>query len=299
VHLAAPVTTAGADGLRAILTSPGQALIALDFDGTLAPIVDEPSMVRADPRAHATLLRLAARFGNVAIVTGRPPADAAALLGFTGESATVPRNLSIVGHYGLESWTPNAGVVRLVDVDDGSLDSARSALSALLSSLPAPSGTAVEDKGASLAVHVRRTADPHAALAQLAEPLSALAALHSLRLEPGLMVLELRPKGVDKGTALAALVSEHGSRAACFIGDDRADLEAFAALRRMREAGVATVAIYSGVPGATATTDAAPAESASADAVVAELVARADLVLGGPADVVSFLEGLLAAGDPH
>jgi trehalose 6-phosphate phosphatase len=286
VPLPVPTTAAGVAGLRAIVAQPQWAVVAVDFDGTLAPIVDDPALARPHPDASDVLRRLAGSMRAVAVVTGRPAGVAASLLGFT--AVAPPANVHITGHYGFETWTPNAGVVtgaRVVtpaghDPDLAArIDAVQSALPVLLHDVGAPPGTAIEDKGASVAVHVRRTQDPAAALELIRPALSELAATHGLWLEPGRLVLELRPSGTDKGTALTALVNAVDARAACFIGDDLGDLAAFDALDAMRARGLSALGVSSGLPGSAA----------------AEVVARADLVLAGPDAVVAFLDSLIDA----
>src|SRR4051812_48828300 len=97
-----PTTAAGASGLSSLLAAPGQAVLALDFDGTLAPIVADPELARAHPRAVPTLARLAPYLGGLAIITGRPAQVAVDFGGFAG----VPElaGLVVLGGYGLERW---------------------------------------------------------------------------------------------------------------------------------------------------------------------------------------------------
>lgn len=71
--LPAPRTEAGRAGLAALLQAPRRALIALDYDGTLAPIVADPAAARAHPGAAAALSRLAPLVGTLAVITGRLP----------------------------------------------------------------------------------------------------------------------------------------------------------------------------------------------------------------------------------
>ena len=99
VPLPRAATAEGQAGLDAILADPARALIATDFDGTLAPIVADPADAAAAPGAAAALTLLAKSAGTVAIVTGRPAAAAVALSG-VGE---VP-GLIVLGHYGGERW---------------------------------------------------------------------------------------------------------------------------------------------------------------------------------------------------
>ena len=76
-----PGTPEGQAGLDALLAAPEHALVAADFDGTLSPIVDRPDEARAHPGAVPALTALAAAVGTVAVITGRPPADAVRLGG--------------------------------------------------------------------------------------------------------------------------------------------------------------------------------------------------------------------------
>jgi len=271
-------TSDGQDGLAAIAADPAHALFATDYDGTLAPIVDDPAKAVAAPGAAAALARLADRVGTVAIITGRAAADVIAL----GGLADVP-GLIVLGHYGAQRW--QAGVLSAPPVPAG-VQAVREALPGLLAEVAAPAGTTVEDKGTALAVHTRRTADPAATLALLREPLSRLADSAALTLEPGRLVLELRPPGMDKGTALRGLAAERGARSAAFCGDDLGDLTAFAAIRQLRADGVPGCAV------------------ASESAETPQVAEAADLVVDGPPGIVRLLSALAEAllrpaGDQH
>ena len=261
-----PHTEAGRAGLAALLADPAHALIGLDFDGTLAPIVADPDRARAHPGVRPALERLSPLLGRVAVVTGRPAAVAVDYGGMAGISG-----LTVLGHYGLERW---AGGTVTAPPESAGVESARRRLPGLMADLGAPEGTAVEDKGRSVAVHVRRTADPVAALALIDAPLRALADEVGLVVEPGRMVRELRPPGADKGAALLTLVDEIGPSVVVFVGDDLGDLAAFAAVEHLRGAGIPGLLVCSGSSEVTA------------------LAERADLVVEGPAGVVALLDAL-------
>ncbi len=261
-----PVTAPGRAGLAALLSDPGQALLGLDFDGTLAPIVADPDQARAHPGVRPVLERLAPVLGRVAVITGRPAEVAVDYGGLLGVS-----RLTVLGHYGLERWSD--GQVSAPPASPG-IETVRRRLPALLESLGAPQGTAIEDKGRSLAVHVRRTADPSAAFALVEQPLRSLADELGLLVEPGRMVLELRPPGADKGAALRALVEEAGPSVVAFVGDDLGDLAAFAAVEELRSTGLPGLLVCSG------------------STEVSDLAERADLVVDGPAGVVALLDAL-------
>jgi trehalose 6-phosphate phosphatase len=259
-------TPDGEAGLEALTADPARALVATDYDGTLSPIVSDPAAAVAVDGAAGALARLAPLVGTMAIITGRPAAEAVALGGFEDV-----RGLIILGHYGAERLQD--GVLRGSPAPDGVAE-AREALPRLLATAGAPDGTRLEDKGTALAVHVRQAANPDAALKLLREPLARLAADSGLVLEPGRLVLELRPPGADKGAALRTLAAERGARSVVFCGDDLGDLAAFAAVRDLRAAGVAGCAVASG-------SEEAP-----------QVAAVADLVVDGPAGVVRLMNGL-------
>jgi trehalose 6-phosphate phosphatase len=257
------ITPAGQAGLDALIASPGQALIGLDFDGTLSPIVPDPSAARAHPGVVPVLNRLAGHIGTLAVITGRPPADAVAL----GGLAEVP-GIIVLGHYGAHRWQDG----KLTEPEPPpAIALARQALPGLLREAGAPDGTWVEGKRHAVAVHTRRTADPEAALTRLREPLNALAADLGLVAEPGRFVVELRPGGVDKGSALVDLVREMSASSDLYCGDDLGDLPAFAAVRTLRGEGIPGCAVASG-----------STESGAA-------AAAADLVVSGPEGIVRLL----------
>ena len=261
-----PATPEGRAGLEALLAAPADALIGSDYDGTLSPIVTDPSAAYAHPAAVMALRRLAAQVGTLAIITGRPVAQAVELGGLTDVPGVI-----VLGHYGWERWQD--GHVSAPPPPPG-VAAVRRDLPGVLESAGAPEGTRTEDKGYALAVHTRRTADPDGVLKQLREPLAALAERTGLTVEPGRMVIELRPPGMDKGAALTELAGQRKTRSVMFCGDDLGDLAAFAAVRALRREGIPGVTVYS-----------ASAESA----FPAE---QADLVVDGPEGVAALLTAI-------
>lgn len=268
-----PSTQAGQAGLTAILAHPARTVVALDFDGTLAPIVADPEQARAHPDAVPALTALAPHVASVAVITGRPPAVAVRGGGF----ADVPglEGLVVLGHYGAERWDAATGTVTAPPPHPG-IAAVRAALTAVIEgSRPGP-GTWVEDKGRAVAVHTRRADDPQAAFEALRGPLTDLATRHGLIVEPGRLVLELRPPGMDKGVALLEYVREAGAGCVLYAGDDLGDLPAFAAVDKLRSDGVPGLLVCSG------------------STEVTELAERADLVVDGAAGVVALLRALAA-----
>lgn len=262
-ELPQPRTQAGRAGLAALLAAPAGALVALDYDGTLAPVVERPEDAAPQPGAVEALGHLPV--GRRSLVTGRPADVVVELGGFHA----VP-GLVVMGQYGLQRWA--AG--RLAGPEPlPALDRLRTALLPLL----AAEGARLEDKGLALVVHTRPAADPHGALERLRGPVEQLAREAGLEPHPGRLVLELRPPGYDKRRALLALADPPPS-AVLFCGDDVGDLGGFDAVDELRGQGV---------PGLLVCSDSAE--------TAAELRDRADLVVDGPAGVVRLLRQLAAA----
>jgi trehalose 6-phosphate phosphatase len=271
-----PRTLQGRTGLEALVADPGHALVAFDYDGTLSAIVEDPSKAVPHPDVPDALAALSSRVGLLAIITGRP-ARLAVELGALDRVAGLER-LVVMGHYGMERWDASTGEFRGAE-PPARLELVRERLPDALAAVDL-SDADVEDKGLSVAVHVRRLADPAAAFARMSSPLRELAAEADLVAEPGRFVVELRPEGMDKGQALRSLVDESGARVVAFTGDDLGDLAAFDEVDRLRAAGLAGLLVCSGSD------------------EVSELADRADLVVDGPAGVVAFIADLTALLPP-
>ncbi|MER5530681.1 trehalose-phosphatase [Streptomyces sp. NPDC002677] len=274
--LPTPRTPAGRDGLAALLSRPRSALIGLDFDGTLAPIVADPEQARAHPDAVPALAALAPKVAAVAVITGRPAEIAVRYGGFAG----VPGldHLVVLGHYGAERWDAATGEITAPPPHPG-IAAVRAELPAVIDSAGAH-GTWIEDKGHAVAVHTRRADDPQATFESLRAPLTDLATRHALIVEPGRLVLELRPPGMDKGVALREYAREIGAGTVLYAGDDLGDIPAFAAVEKLRAEGVPGLLVCSG------------------SEEVTELAERADLVVDGPEGVVRLLKGVAEQSAP-
>jgi len=239
--------------------------VCLDFDGTIAPIVDDPEAARPLPGTVELLGPLAGRYAAVALVSGRPA-------GWLADHAAAP-GVRYLGQYGLEEIVD--GQVRV----DPRLAAARPAVVAAtedLRSQPAvrDSGAHLEDKRYAVAVHTRRVADPDRWAGPVGRAAAEVADRHGLEVVPGRLVWELRPPvRSDKGDAAARVAASSGATSLVVVGDDRGDLPAFAAAERL--GGGLRVAVRS--------PEAPP-----------RLLEAADLVVDGPHGVRRFLERLLA-----
>jgi trehalose 6-phosphate phosphatase len=248
--------------LDRLTADSGRAALFLDFDGTLAPIVDDPAASRMPDEVGATVAALAERLGVVALVSGRPAA-------FLAERADIagPRRL---GLYGLEEWRDGRAVARPEAARwQDQVDEAKAQLRRVLADVE---GVTIEDKGLSVAVHWRNAPDRDAAGQAVAAAMRRTAEVTGLGREPGKLVDELRPPVAwDKGSAVRAVVDEVDATAVAYVGDDLGDLAAF---RVAKELGGWGVAVEHG------------------EETPDELVRAADLVVAGTAGVAELLAGL-------
>ena len=137
-------------------------------------------------------------------------------------------------------------------------------------------GAWVEDKGASLAVHYRGTADPGSTEKLLGPAMTELAGRHGLALLAGKMVMELAPRETPgKGAVILLEARARGLSMCLFAGDDLADLDAFAALDQLRAEGVGSIKV-----------------AVRSEETPAELLAAADLVVERPAGLIRLLDPL-------
>ena len=256
-----PRTAEGRAGLEALRADPIRALFALDYDGTLSPIVSRPEDAVPAEGALDVLTSLAGKVGRLALLTGRPAQVVVDLAGL----AAVP-GIVVLGQYGVDRWEDG----RLTEAPPvAGIAAARAALPGLVEWL----GAEIEDKGGSLVVHTRNA--PVGSQERLAEPVGELAARVGLEVHHGRRVLELRPRGFDKHGALLAVAYPRPG-AVLFAGDDIGDARAFDAVDELRTAGVPGLTVFS-----------------DSDEGPPSLRARADLVVDGPAGVVAFLRDLL------
>jgi len=186
-------------------------LLAFDFDGTLAPIVERPDDAKV-PKAVGNLLSELARHRPLAIITGRSVADVMPRLGFE------PHH--VIGSHGAED--PHAdSKLGLIEA----MKTLRSRLSAKAKDLLA-AGVMVEDKEHSVALHYRLAPNHDSAMARIAEFLQGLDP--SLRTFGGKFVVNVvAADAPDKGDAVRALVLRSGSASAVFVGDDLNDEAVF------------------------------------------------------------------------
>ncbi len=238
--------------------SPATTAILLDFDGTLAAIVDDPAAAAPPPGVPEVLDALVGVYSVVAVISGRPVAFLTAHLG---------SGPTLVGLYGLERRVGGETVVspdaaHWRDIVERVAAEARVAL---------PPVVGVEHKGLSLTIHLR-TAPEHAA--EVGRWATAAAGRSGLQVRHARRSVELHPPvHADKGTVASELVGD--VTAACFIGDDVGDLPAFDALDAL--AARVRIAVRLAV---------------SSPELDPALRARADGLVDGPSEVLAILREL-------
>jgi trehalose 6-phosphate phosphatase len=199
---------------RAALAS---ALVALDFDGTLAPISPHPDDARPLAGVHQILCDVRATGAALAVISGR---SIASLLRISS-LGDVP-GIVIYGTHGVERWQD--GHLRAPVPPPGLLE-LRSSLPRLVAGVTHDSAVWIEDKDLSLVIHTRLTADPERFLDKLRAPVTEATAAAGLEVRPGKEVLEVCVPGYDKGTAIRELIGDETS-AVFYAGDDVGDVPA-------------------------------------------------------------------------
>lgn len=218
------------DGLLRRLAS-GPLLVGLDFDGTLAPIVDRPRQARLSESMRARLARLASLVPT-AVVSGRDLDDLQSRVGVPG--------LTLAGSHGVEIAFGDGRIERAdgLDRSDAQLPALIERLRRATAALP---GVLVEPKRHSVAVHWRLAAPADQEFAHRA--VAAVRDTDGFRTITGKMVAELRPAvDRDKGGALELLRStmaeEDAPPSVLYAGDDVTDEDAFRVLDPARDAGI-------------------------------------------------------------
>ena len=201
---------------------PADSGFFLDIDGTLLDIAERPQLVRIDDDlGHLLATTRDATGGAVALISGRSVAEIDRLFG---------RNFCAAGQHGAERRDA-AGKMHQHRVPLAGLRKAHERLALMVAEHPA---LVLEDKGMNLALHYRLApelaATVHEALRRLVEELG-----DDFELQSGKMVMEIKPSGKDKGTAIAEFLAEAPflGRLPVFIGDDLTDEFGFELINRV------------------------------------------------------------------
>lgn len=210
-------------------------LVALDFDGTLAPLVDRPEDARALPDARAA----------VGALVQLPRTPVALISGRAMESllhvADPPDAVFLSGSHGVETRLGGPVEVTLIEQEKRDLATIRAILEGVVARHP---GTRLEVKPAGFALHDRGVPTDIAAAAQADAHSRIVSALPSVTERHGSHVLEFSVRSTTKGDAVRMLRAHARATAVVFVGDDVTDEDAF------RELGQGDLAVKCG-PGET------------------------------------------------
>jgi trehalose 6-phosphate phosphatase len=268
VSVAAPL----AEALEPLRSEPSRAAILLDVDGTLAPIVRHADDAHVPEPTRVPLIAVAKRYGLVACVSGRQAAIARRIVSLG--------TITYVGNHGAEILRGGATEVEhdpeIAGWGRRVQDFARGAMTDELRRLRVRE----EDKQVIAALHWRGAPDEAAAEAAVMA-VGAEAQAAGFWTHRGRKVLEIRPPvALDKGRGITRLLAGQDLDAALYVGDDLTDLDAFAALRTLRDDGALTTALCVGV---------------ASDETPPALAESADLLVDGPAGVRVLLSTLAAS----
>ena len=258
--------------LTPLTAAPERAAVLLDVDGTLAPIARRPEEAAVPPRTSRLLSMLTRRYACVGCISGRSAAEARRLVGVGG--------VAYAGAHGAELLEPGAPEPRLSPAVAAWGDRVRAFAAEHDTAELRLLRVRVEDKGPIVAYHWRGLPDEQAAERRL-RGLAREADAAGLATHWGRKVLEVRPPvPFDKGQAVRELIRSSGARVALYAGDDRTDLDAFAALDELVERGSLDSAVRVGV---------------RSDEGPVAIVRRADLVVDGVGQLADVLSALAAA----
>ncbi|KPJ52091.1 MAG: hypothetical protein AMJ37_03550 [Dehalococcoidia bacterium DG_18] len=237
-----------------------------DVDGTISEIAPSPEKAHVTPVCREHLAALTKRLELVAAISGRPVLEAREMIGVEG--------MVYIGSHGLERWEDGR-----VKFTQGVEEYPAKVMVALeeLGGLRAMEGIALENKGVALAIHYRRCPDRESARRAVLEKIANSPTCRSEFQElEGRMVVELRPRqvGVNKGTAVKALVERYHLRGGIYLGDDISDVDAFGVMHTTGFKGLGLGVIDEETPD--------------------EVIREADFTLNGVGDVERFFKWLVA-----
>ncbi|WP_322412002.1 trehalose-phosphatase [Microbacterium invictum] len=212
------------DEIERLATTP-RLLVALDFDGTLAPLQDEPMDARMTDDARAAVLALTGAPGTtVAFVSGRSLHDLRVIGEHDDDSPIL-----LAGSHGAEFWSPGSGAASTPDdADDGELrDRLRARAEAITADLD---GVWIEPKSFGFGVHTRLATPDDAARARDAIDSIVVRDAPHWRRRTGHNIVEYAFRHEGKDTAVATLRERIGATAVLFAGDDVTDEDALRSL---------------------------------------------------------------------
>ncbi len=246
--------------------------LAFDIDGTLSPIAPTPDEAQLYPGV-ASLLEQAREHAHVAIMTGRALDDGAAMVNVD--------DITYIGSHGLE-WSdglPASHPVRVAPEAFAYLEPGKALLDLAERDLATLPGIIVERKCIGGTIHYRLCPDPEQARRAILSLLEEPARRANMRLDEEKRAIGVRtPLDINKGQALLWFMLRFGLRGMLFAGDDHTDLDAILEIERLRQHGMAALAI-----------------AVQHNDTPRELLAHADITVHGVAGMVELLRKIVAS----
>lgn len=237
----APVASDVASALAPLRARLRDAALLFDLDGTVAPIRPLPGQVTLSPAMRAGISALVDRAGLVAFVSGRSLTDLERIVALPG--------CAYVGNHGMEIRRSD-GAREVAEPARPWLVAIERFADAVDAERLVRAGAWMEDKGVTLSFHYRTAPDQPAAQAYLEAEIIPIARAAGLRVTHGRKVVEVRPPvEVNKGTAVRQLVVASPCTLATYLGDDVTDVDAWAALHALADAGALRAAVSVAVVG--------------------------------------------------
>lgn len=212
------------------LAATPRLLVALDFDGTLSPLVDEPMTARMTSEAAAAVSALvSAPETTVALISGRTLEDLRVIAQHEDDSPIV-----LAGSHGVQWWHPASAqgeTPEAAEADQGDMALRRELVAAAEDAVDGIEGAWIEPKEFGFAVHTRRAAPADAAAAH--ERVSELMASRApqWRRRTGHSLTEYAYRAEGKDSAVSLLRDRIGATGVLFAGDDVTDEDALRSLR--------------------------------------------------------------------
>jgi trehalose 6-phosphate phosphatase len=263
--------TSVSEAIAPLRSEPPRSGVLLDIDGVLAPIVRHADDAHVPEPTRSALIAVARRYGLVACVSGRQATTARRIVSLG--------SITYVGNHGAELLRGGATEPELDPEVARWAPKVREFAEAAWSGELQRLRVRAEDKDVIRAFHWRGAPDEDAA-EDAVRRVAERADEAGLVTHWGRKVREIRPPvELNKGRGVRRLVDEVDLDAALYVGDDLTDLDAFAALRALREDGSLTTALCVGV---------------ASDETPPALAESADLLVDGPAGVRALLSTLAA-----
>ncbi|MDD5082039.1 MAG: trehalose-phosphatase [Dehalococcoidales bacterium] len=243
-----------------------------DLDGTISPIAPTFQQARVSPLCRHYLTQLSKQLALVAVISGRPAAEARDMVGIN--------DIVYYGNHGLECW--RNGHSEFTERSQPYFEVMIAVVSELTSQLQLP-GMNVENKGVTASIHYRLCPDHHSAEQSILTAIATSPHARNLRVIREKMGIDLLPPIEEsKGTAVRQLIGEHNLRGLIYLGDDLTDVDAFHVIHSVSD-DLNCLGLAIGIIG---------------PEIQAELEQQSDLVLYGVREVERFLEWLCQASRP-